>query len=345
HSANAEAIGHLTTALELLRLLPDSLERTRRELELQIALGAPLMATKGFAAPEVGAAYDRALELCRRIGETPELFPVLWGLWAFYLVRAELKKVRELAKQLFNLAQCVGDPALLQLGHHALGAAAFWLGEPTVAREHLDKGIALYAPERHRSDAFVYGRDPGVASLGTAAAALWHLGYPDQALKRSDEAIALARAIAHPFNLGFALQFAAWHHALRREWPISAEHAEAMLALSAEQGFADFLLTGSFARGVALAEQGRTDEGIAQMRDALAAMPSGGRELGRASHLAALAAAYGKAGQTDDGLALVAEALATVERTGERRWEAEIYRLKGDLLLDSKGSSEAETCL
>ena len=125
HSANAEAIRHLTTALELLKSLPDTLERTRRELELQIALGAPLIATKGYGAPEVGAAYDRALELCRKIGETPELFPVLFGLWAFYLVRAELKKARELAEQLLNLAQRVEDPALLLEAHTALGAASF----------------------------------------------------------------------------------------------------------------------------------------------------------------------------------------------------------------------------
>ena len=248
------------------------------------------------------------------------------------------------AEQLFNLAQRVGDPALLQLGQHALGAAAFWLGEPTVAREHLDKGIALYAPERHRSDAFVYGRDPGVASLGTAAVALWHLGYPDQALKRSDEAIALARKIAHPFNLGFALQFAAWHHALRREWPMAAEHAEAIVALSAEQGFANELVWGDFHRGHALAEQGRTDEGIAQMRDALAAMLSSGHEIDRPANLARLAAACGIAGRTDDALALLAEALALVEGRDERHWEAEIYRVKGELLLESGGSFEAETC-
>jgi tetratricopeptide (TPR) repeat protein len=125
---------------------------------------------------------------------------------------------------------------------------------------------------------------------------------------------------------------------------MAAEHAEAIVALSVEQEFADFLLTGSLARGVAVAEQGRTDEGIAQMRDALAAMPSRGRELGRAYYLAALAAAYGKMGRTDDALALVAEALALVEGRDERHWETEIYRVKGELLLESRRSSEAETC-
>jgi tetratricopeptide (TPR) repeat protein len=269
---------------------------------------------------------------------------VLWGLFAFYLVRAEFKKARELAEQLFNLAERVGDPGLLLEAHLALGDASFFLGEPTVAREHWDKGIALYDPERHRSHAFVYGHDPGVVCLAWAALGLWHLGYPDQALKRSDEAIALARKVAHPFSLAFALFYAAWLYELRRDWPMAAEHAEAAVALSAEQGFADFLLVGTFRRGEALAEQGRTDEGIAQMRDALVAMPSRGFELIRPYHLAVLAAACGKAG-TDDALAFVAEALALVERRDERIWEAEIYRVKGELLFQSGGPSEAEVCL
>jgi predicted ATPase len=342
HSANAEAIRHLTGALDLLTSLPDSLERTRRELELQIALGAPLIATKGYGA--AGPAYGHALELCRKIGETPDLFPVLFGLWVFYVVQAEHKKARELAEQLFNLAQRAGDPALLLRAHHAFGTASFWLGQPTVAREHLEEAIALYDSQRHRSHAFVYGRDPGVASLVYAAPALWHLGYPDQALRRSDEALALARKIAHPFSLGFALYLAIWLRELRGEWPMAAEHAEAMVALSAEQGFADFLLQGNFARGAALAELGQIDEGIAQMRDTLAAMPSVGRELKRPYDLATLAAAYGKAGRTDDALALVAQALALVESRAERVWEAGIYRVKGELLLESRRSSEAETC-
>jgi adenylate cyclase len=222
--------------------------------------------------------------------------------------------------------------------------ASFNLGEPTVAREHLDKGIALYDPERHRSHAFVYGQDPGVVCLDGAALMLWNLGYPDQALNRSDEALALARKIAHPFSLAWALLFAAWLHALGGEWPMAAEHAEATVVLCAEQGFADWLLLGTFRRGWALAELGRTNEGIAQMRDALAAMPSRGFELFRPYHLALLAAAYGEAGRTDDALALVAEALALVERSDERWCEADIYRLKGELLLESGGSSKAEAC-
>ena len=325
-------------------MLPDNLERTRRELELQIALRAPLIATKGWVATELGAAYERALELCRKIGETPELFQVLHGLCAFCVVRAEHKKGRQLAEQLYNRAQGAGDPALLLHAHELFGIGSFWLGEPTIARKHLDQAIALYDSEGHRSHAFVYGTDPGVMCLTYAAVTLWHLGYPDQALKRKDEAVALARKVAHPFSLAWALNFAAWIHEFRREWPMAEEHAEATVALSAEQGFTHFLDEGTFHRGHALAGQGRTDEGIAGMRDALAATPRYGRELGRPVFLAWLAAASGSAGRTGDSFALVAEALALVEKCDERHWEAEIHRLKGELLLESGGFSEAESC-
>jgi predicted ATPase len=237
----------------------------------------------------------------------------------------------------------VGDPALLLRAHITVGVASLYYGEPTVAREHLDPAIALYDPERHRSDALLY-QDPGVIGLAWAALALWLLGYPDQALKRSDEALALARKIAHPFSLAWALNFAVSIHLFRREWPMAAEQNEARVALCAEQGFEHWLVWGSFYRGRALAEHGRTDEGIAQMRAALAAMQSIGTELDRPWNLAVLAAAYGKAGRTADGLALVAEALGLVERRDERVGEADIYRVKGELLLESGGSSETETC-
>src|SRR5262249_50092460 len=148
-----------------------------------------------------------------------------------------------------------------------------------------------YDPERYRSHAFVYAQYPGVVCLGGAALALWLLGHPDQALKRSDEALAVARKIVHPFSLAWALFFTAWLHGLRREWPMAAEHAEATVALCAEQGFSQFLLVGNCHRGEALIELGRTEEGIAQMRDALAAMPSSGSELFRPYHLALLAMA------------------------------------------------------
>ena len=158
------------------------------------------MATQGFAAPEVERIYTRARELCRQIGETPQLFPVLWGLWLFYIVRTEFQTARELAEQCLTLAQRVQDPLLLVPSYSALGETLWWLGEFAPAQEHLEQGIALYDPQQHHSLAFLYGGyDHGVSSLSNAASVLWYLGYPDQALKRSHEALTLAQGVVSPF--------------------------------------------------------------------------------------------------------------------------------------------------
>jgi predicted ATPase len=324
--------------------LPDTPERARQELTLLVSIGAPLSAAKGYSAPEVEKAYARARDLCRQVGEAPELFPVLFGLSALYVVRAEHRTARELDEQLLGLADRARDPGLLVAAHFALGITSTLLGEPATARQQLDQAVALYEPERHRSHAFIYGQDTGVVSLSWAAVALWHLGYPDQALKRSEDALALARTVAHPYSLAFALTLATWVRSFRREWRLAEELAEATIALSTEQGFAHWLTYGTIHWGRAQAKQGRVEEGIAQMRGGLAAMPGLGAGLLRPYALNQLAADCGNLGQTDDALALVAESLAVVERSGERHWEPEIYRVKGELLLESNESPEAETC-
>jgi class 3 adenylate cyclase/tetratricopeptide (TPR) repeat protein len=208
-SANVEAISHLTKGLELLKTLPDTSERTQQELTLQITLGAPLLATKGFAAPEVGAVYTRARELCPQVGEAPQLFSALYGLGAFHGVRAEHKTARELGEQFLSLAQRVQDPALLVGAYFVLGQALHCLGELIPAREHLEQGIAVYDPQQHRSLAALYGQDPGLNSLSFTALTLWLLGYPDQALGRIHEALTLARRLSHPFSLASVLGVAA----------------------------------------------------------------------------------------------------------------------------------------
>jgi predicted ATPase len=206
------------------------------------------------------------------------------------------------------------------------------LGEFAPAREYVEQGITLYDPQQHRSLAFLHGVDPGVACLSIAAFVLWYLGYPDQALKRSHEALTLAQGVSHPFSLGLALVMAGWLHQLRRERQAAQERAEAAMTLSTEQGFVEWLGQGSLLRGWVLAEPGQREEGIAQMRQALAAIQATGSEIARAANLCLLAAAYGKAGQAEEGLTVLAEALAVVDKTGERVWEAELYRLTGELL-------------
>jgi predicted ATPase len=333
-SANVEAISHLTKGLELLTALPDTPACAQQELTLQVALGVPLTATKSWAAPEVGKAYTRALELCRQIGETSQLFRVLQGLWTFYIVRAECKTARELGEQCLSLAQSVQDPILLLEAHMALGSACYSLGEFARAQAHIELGIAFYDPQQHRSLAFLYGSfDPGVACRSFAAQILWLLGYPDQALKRSHEALTLAQELSHPFSLAWALSFAAWFHQFRRDELAVRELAEAVIALATEQGFAFWAAWGDALRGWALAEQGQGEEGIAQIHQGLAAWQATGTEWDRPYFLALLAEAYGKMEQSEEGLNTLSEALATVNKNGERRWETELYRLKGELLL------------
>jgi len=236
-SAYAEAIGHLTTALELLKILPDTPERTQQELDLQVTLGPALVATKSYAAPEVERAYTRARELCQQVGETSQLFPVLMGLRTFYHVRGKFPTARELGEQLLALAQSGQEPALLLEAHRALGSTLFHLGELASARAHLEQGIALYDLQQHRSHVFLYGVDPGVYGLSYAAWVLWSLGYPEQARKRSHAALTLAQELSYPYSLASALTFAAGFHQFRREGHLTQERAEAGITLSVEQGF------------------------------------------------------------------------------------------------------------
>jgi predicted ATPase len=344
-SAHLEAIAHLSKGLEVLRTLSDSPERAQQELDLQIALGQAWMAAKGHGLPEVERAYTRARELCQQVGETPELFPVLWGLWRFYLVRAEYQTARELAEQGLSLAQRVHDPALLLVAHHALGITVYFLGDVTLARVHLEQGMALYDPQQHHHLAFRYGLDIGVWCLSYGAWPLWLLGYPEQALQRNQEALTLARQLAHPLSLAAALGYGAILHYFCRDGQAAQELAESGMGLSSEEGFPQFLALGRITRGWALAMQGQGEEGIAQLHQGMAAIRAAGVELGRPHFLALFAEAYGQVGQTEAGLTALAEALAAVHNTGERWWEAELYRLQGELLLRRASlTEEGEAC-
>src|SRR5262245_10839541 len=345
-SANVEALAHLNRGLEVLKTLPETPERAQRELMLQAALGVSLIVTKGWAAPEVEQAHARARELCQQMGETPNLFWVLRGLWAFYLVRGVLRTARELMEQLLNLAQRARDTALLVEAHWAVGDTLLWLGELAPARLHLEQAVALYDPQRDRSHAFLHGYDPGVASLCFLARVLWHLGYPDQAVRYSDQAITLARDLCHPYSLSWALSWGAALHQLRCEVPAVRERAEAALTVATEQVFAFWVAHGMVLRGWALAQQGQKSEGIVHLRQGLAAYRATGAEIERSHWNGLLAEACGNLGQPEEGLRVLAEALAEIERNGVRYYEAELLRRRGELLLqhDVAGEQDAETC-
>jgi predicted ATPase len=353
-SANLEAVAHLTRGLEGLAILPDTPERARQELLVQTTLGPALFATKGFAAPEVLQAYARARVLCQQVGDTLQLFQVLGGLWYFYMGRLELQTAREQGEQLLTLAQQAGNPELLLEAHYALGNTVNYLGEFVAAQAHFAQGIALYDPQRHRAHTFRYGQDSGVMCHAYAAWTLWFLGYSDQALRWSHEALTLAREVAHSYSLAVALFFATMLHQFRHEGQMTQDRAESAIALAAEQGFALWVAGGTFLRGWALAERspepvtgaGQGEEGMAQMHQGWAAWCATGVEVARPYLLALLAKTSAQVGQREAGLALLTEALAVANDKGERRWDAELYRLKGELLLahSAEHLAEAEIC-
>ena len=260
----------------------------------------------------------------------------LVGLLRFYYVRAELRTAHELGEQILSLAQSVQDPLLLMRAHQVLADTLCFLGELSQAQKHLEQSFALYDPQQSHSHRF-FDIDPIVGSLIFASWFLWLLGYPDQALKSSHEALTRAHEMSHPFSLAFALSFAAVLHQFRREVQLTQERADATITTSAERGFALLLAWGTYMRGWALAEEGQRDEGIAQIQQGIAAYRATGAAIGRPYQLALLIEAYGKGGQAEEGLSLLAEALATMDDTDERWWEAELCRLKGQLTLQQSG--------
>jgi len=341
-STNAEAVSHLTKGLEILKTLPDTPERTHQELSLQATLCTALTNIRGQAAPEVERAYARAWELCQQVGQPPQLFAVLRGLTYVYIVRAEFPTARELGERLLSLAQRTQEVPLLLFAHHHLAGILFHLGELASARALLEQGMALYNPRQHSTLAVMYGQDPGVVCRSYAARPLWLLGYPDQALQWGREALALAQDLAHAPSLAFARLWAATVQQFRRDAPATQEQAEALITLSTEQAFANWPTFGTFLRGWALAQQGAREEGIAQMRQGMAAWRATGAEVDRAYFLALLAEEYSKVDQTEEALSMVAEALALVHRSGDCYWEAELHRLKGELLWQQSAEFQGE---
>jgi predicted ATPase len=334
-SASVDAITHLNRALELLRTMPASIERAQQELALEVNLGVPLALTKGLSAPEVEETYRRARELCQQLGETPYLFSVLLGLRRVYFMRGELQAALKLGMQLVTLAQAQ-YPDLLARAYLMQGEVLYALGECVEARRHLELGIAVHDTQKERPYVFVYGIESGVGCLSYLAIILWMLGYPDQASKLSGEALAISAETPHPYNLAMALTWASQLHQLRREEGLTQEGAAKVIALAVEHQFAPWLAWGTILRAWALVRQGFWKDESRSVYQALGAWRATGAGAALPPMLTLVADAQQTAGQTVEGLSTVAEALAAVERTGERLLEAELYRIKGQLLLQSQ---------
>ncbi len=328
-SANLVAINHFKNALKLVSSIPETQERLEQELQLNTALGTALVETKGFSSLEVGEVFSRARELSQRVNETPQLFRVFWGLWVNYAARAQYETGFEMAEQCFRLAQAAGDSGLLLEAHHALAVSCCVAGEFAEGLEHAKQVIANYNPVDHDRLRFAYGQDPVAACLFHAGSAQWFLGYPDQSAKTTDECIALARRLNHPHTLATATGFGARTYQLSGNINAVEECAAETVAVASAHDLRFYRAIGVMFGGWALTRRGRIEEGIAQLQSGLDAFRATEAVLLLAYFSAMLAEAYGELGQASEGLRI----LEAIDVARDRYWEAELHRLRGELIL------------
>jgi class 3 adenylate cyclase/predicted ATPase len=343
--AMAEAVAHLTAALQLLASLADGQEQSRTELELQLLLGGALLATKGWASAEMGNAYRRARELSRQVGDDSQLFPALWGVFMFHHNSAAIRAGYEVAEELLELAHSQEDPAFRVLAHRCAGVSLLFQAKFELARTHFDHLVSNYERARHGLPMFV-PHDPRVAGRSFLSWILLFEGHANQALKQHQMALSEARSVPQPFTLAFALHVGCLFHQVLGKRAIVEERSAELMTLAAEQGFPHLLGTGTFFHGWAIAKSGEAQLGLEEMHRGLALKRSTGAEIKVPYYLGVLGTAYARAGLPAKALPLLADALDLVEKTEECWFEAELHRRKGEILLrlPDSGPTKAEAC-
>ena len=331
--------------MELLATLAETPARAQQELDLLLVLGPAVQATQGSAAPEVERIYARAHRLCAQLGETPYLFPALRGLWRVAFNKGSYRTALGLGKQLEELAHRTSDPTHLREAHGVLALTLLYMGEYTTAQSHCDQALGLLDATAQRVE-----RPHAIGALGVAVLAIdalikWCLGYPAQALRRSQQALAEALA-ASPYDLAFTQSYAASLHCRRRDAQAVLAHADALLSLAMAQGFPFWMANAAIWRGWGLVMQGQHATGLAQMRQGMQEALATGNAGTRLRHLRLLAEALGHTGEVETGLGLLTEALEQTETVGQGDSLSETHRLHGVLLLqqDVPDPARAEMC-
>ena len=351
-SALAEALEHLSRGLDLLAGLPESDDRDRQEAEFQVAMGNVLRASKGSAAPDTERAYARARELLQRVGAPSHMGPALVGEWTSHLLKARYEIAEVVAKEVFSFSRDAGDPLLRAVGHRGLGMTALYRADFQTVRRHLEQGIAVYRPEAHHARAVAdYGGDPHIGCLAYLGRALWCLGYPEQALARNQQAVVEAETWGAALEIAMARGMLTSVHQLRREVAATVEAGNREIAHAAEWGINYWQAHGAVLRAWAEFETGTgsdPDERLANVRRSLDLYRATGTRLGLTWFLCLLAETCRVIDRPREGLAALDEALAHAGETGERFYEPEIHRLKGELLLLDDGAggatSDAHAC-
>jgi len=342
--AYQEAVDLARHGIELIGHLPETREVINEALCLHLTLGVPLIAIEGYASPNVGEVYMKARQFYDQLGDSPDVSEVLWGLWTFHTLSGELQTARDIAEEFLRLSERLPYPGLAMRGHWALEITNTHLGNFELAVDHYEKALALYDPALHRDDSFLYALNPGVAMPCFAAWALWFLGRTDESVKRMDEAVALALELSEPHGLAHAKLFASILYQLRGDSQMTQQYAEAVSEVSQSHGLVMYGAMADVMKGWTLSEQGREQEGIDLMREGLAALEVTATALVRPHFLALLAEALAKLNRIDEAYALLDEATTIVDNNGERYYEAELYRLKGELLLKKDKRAEADNC-
>jgi len=348
-SAYAQGVEKLERAVDLLAALPETREHKERELLVQLALGKALGVTQGVTSVEAEQAYARARVLCEQVGQAPQMYEALHGLCVIHIYRGETNQALDLAEQLLDLARETRHSPHLLAAHRLMGQVSFWRGDFCGSRHNGEEAIRLYDPGKYGEHEHYSGLvHVQVMALSNLSAALCVLGYPEQALTRCREAVALARELSHPFSEAVALFWSGFVHWMLREWKSCREMADAVIAVAKEHGFPDYMGSGTFVRVVALMELGELGlhEGIAVMRALFDTARAMGMVVVSQTMLPLMAERCGEVGQVEEGLALVAEALEVTGNTGVRTLEAEMNRVKGELILarSSSDHEEAEAC-
>jgi class 3 adenylate cyclase/predicted ATPase len=347
-SANLEAVAHLTKGLELVATLPDAPDRAEEELALRLAIGGPLIAVKGYPAPEVEETYSRSWALCEQLGRSGELFPVLRGLWNYRLLRGELRLAHDLAERLVGLAEEQGEHLRRALARRALGTTLFALGRFADAARELSEGITsddAVAAWEDPAPLLLYTERAGIVCRLYLAWALWFLGFPDRALRRMEVGLTLAQNLSHTNSLAFAMNFAAVLHNFRREFDAARQRAEVTIDLASEHPLPQWLVEATICRGAALVGLGQQAEGIAQLCTGLAGWNGTGCRLFNTQWLGLLAGAYIQAGQLERALSALDRATDAAATTGECHYEAELSRLRGVALTELGNYAEATSWL
>jgi predicted ATPase len=344
-----EAADHFSKALDLLkREQAEGGVRAELELDLQIGLASSLIATKGYSAPDTERTYARALELSERIGETPQLFPVLYGRWLFHIMVGEVDKANELAEDFLRLAGRQKTDAPSLVGQRVLGTSLIVAGNPVRARAHLESVLAQYDREKHQSLTYLYGQDVGVAGSCYHALGLWLLGHPAQALRIADETLERARSLSHANTLGYAvLHIGGLLRILCGDAEASGRAADWLREISVESQLPVYEAAWGSIAGSSLIEAGEPERGIAMMRDS--------RDRLLAAHLVYMlpilstfhALGCRAVGRVEEGLQLLDEAEEIMKRRNDRWFEAEVYRCRAELLLADGAAApdRAEACL